>query len=45
MLSFFNIFYHFLRKFLVHPQVDDIENSYDEHVPTTMNDMKTLMMS
>ena len=25
--------------------VDDIENSYDEHVPTIVDDMKALMMS
>ena len=40
--NFFNIFSHFLKKISHTPTiVDNIENSYDEHVSSTVDDMES----
>ena len=45
MPIFLNTFSHFLKKFIIHPQLWMIENSYDEHVSIIVDDMEALMMS
>ena len=41
MQNFLNIFFHFMKKFLTPTSVNDIENSYDEHVHTIVDDMES----